>query len=93
MAHELQDESGLTTRFEIRVRGELGTDWSDWFAGPVVTAPDGGETVMTGTLDQAALHAVLRRIRDLGLPLISVQRIEPDRTTSDECIDSLEEEA
>lgn len=91
MTHEDRREPGLTAGYEIRVRGELGTAWADWFAGPIVTCREGGETVLTGILDQAALHAVLRRIRDLGLPLISVRSTEPERTTSDESIESLED--
>ncbi|HVA86290.1 MAG TPA: hypothetical protein VNF73_08255 [Candidatus Saccharimonadales bacterium] len=93
MTHQPRDASGLAARYEIRVRGELGTAWSDWFAGPVVADRDGGETLMTGDLDQAALHAVLRRIRDLGLPLVSMRRIEPDRAAPKESIGSLEDEA
>jgi hypothetical protein len=92
MAHEQRDASGLTARYEIRVRGELGPAWSDWFAGPVVVGRDRGETVMTGDLDQAALHAVLRRIRDLGLALISMRRVEPGPAAQNESIGSLEDE-
>jgi hypothetical protein len=65
-----------TAVYEIRVGGRLGTEWSDWFTGLRVTA-EGAETLLAGTLDQAALHGVLRRVRDLGLPLISVARIQP----------------
>lgn len=105
MTHERRDVPGPTARpaptakrdlavaYEIRVRGELGATWSDWFDGPVVADRDGGETVMSGDLDQAALHAVLRRIRDLGLPLISMRRIEPDRPALQESIESREDES
>ncbi len=92
MTHERRDATGLSARYEIRVRGELGTAWSDWFAGRVVTDLDGGDTVITGDLDQAALHAVLRRIRDLGLPLVSMGRIEPDRAAPKESIELQEDE-
>jgi hypothetical protein len=61
--------------YQIRVRGELDVDWSDWFGGLCVTA-EGGDTLLAGPMDQAALHAALRRVRDLGLPLISVFRLE-----------------
>ncbi len=54
MTGERGDGTGLSARYEIRVRGELGTAWSDWFAGPVVTGRDGGDTVMIGDLDRAA---------------------------------------
>ncbi len=93
MTHERRDAAGLSARYEIRVRGELGTAWSDWFASPVVTDRDGGDTVMTGDLDQAALHAVLRRIRDLGLPLISMRQIEPERAAPTEPNESQEDES
>ena len=93
MTHERRDGTGLSARYEIRVRGELGTAWSDWFARPIVTDRDGGDTVMTGDLDQAALHAVLRRIRDLGLPLISMRRIEPDRAAPTESIEPRKDES
>jgi len=61
--------------YQIRVRGELDDGWSDWFAGLRVAA-EGGDTLLVGPMDQAALHAALRRVRDLGLPLISVFRLE-----------------
>jgi hypothetical protein len=67
-----------TDFYEIRVAGRLGTEWSDWFAGLRVTVED-GDTLLGGPLDQAALHGVLRRVRDLGLPLISVERVEATR--------------
>lgn len=84
MTLEPRDACDLLAWYEIRVRGGLDAGWSDWFAGPVVAARDGGETVLTGMLDQAALHSVLRRIRDLGLPLISMQRVEPRRAAPNE---------
>lgn len=62
-------------RYQIRVRGEFGTSWSDWFAGLRVVA-ERGDTLLIGWMDQAALHAALRRVRDLGLPLVSVSRLE-----------------
>jgi hypothetical protein len=61
--------------YRIRVRGALDADWSDWFAGLQVAAA-GGDTLLVGRMDQAMLHGALRRVRDLGLPLISVFRVE-----------------
>jgi hypothetical protein len=62
--------------YEIRVEGELDPCWSGWFEGMVVTAK-GGETVLSGPVrDQAALHGLLGKIRDMGLPILSVGRLE-----------------
>lgn len=61
--------------YQIRVKGKLVDQWSDWFAGMTITS-DGDVTTLTGVhIDQSALHGLLVRIRDLGLPLISVERI------------------
>ena len=76
-----QFEAGLQARetavYEIRVEGRLGTEWSEWFADLRVTVDECGDTILTGPIDQSGLHGVLRRVRDLGLPLISVARTEP----------------
>ena len=65
--------------YEIRVKGQLDLKWSDWFDGFTITRVDGGETMLVGTVvDQAALHGMLHKIRDLGLPLLSVQRLDGD---------------
>jgi hypothetical protein len=59
--------------YEIKIRGHLDARWSDWFAGLKLTHLEGGETLFSGPLpDQAALHGVIERIRDLNLTLISV---------------------
>ena len=66
--------------YEIRVRGHLGPRWADWFEGLTITLEDNGDTLLTGpVVDQAALHGLLRKVRDLGLPLLSVARLEPDQ--------------
>ena len=62
--------------YEIRVEDHLGTSWSTWFQGLAVRHEENGTTTLCGALDQAALHGVLMKIRDLGLPLVSVQRKE-----------------
>ena len=62
--------------YEIRVEGHLGDSWSPWFEGMTIRHQDSGETVLTGALvDQSALHGVLIKIRDLGLPLVTVKRV------------------
>ena len=68
------------TFYEIRVQAHIGESWSSWFEGLSLRHEDNGETVLCGPIeDQAALHGVLARIRDLGLPLLSVNRVESDR--------------
>ena len=64
----------LKQHYEIRVQGRLGSSWSDWFEGLTVHCEVNGETVLHGPVDQAILHGVLMKIRDLGLPLVSVCR-------------------
>ena len=80
-------DDGRPLTYEIRVRGHLGSPWSDWFTGLRVTLEDNGDTLLAGPLDQAALHGVLRRVRDLGMPLISVTRIESGRRWPQPSID------
>lgn len=63
--------------YEIKVEGQLGDQWADWFGGATITLEDNGDTLITGLIiDQAALYGLLKKIRDLGIPLISVNRIE-----------------
>jgi len=65
-------------RYEIRVEGILDECWSDWFDGMQVTSHPDGVTVIAGPVtDQAALHGLLAKVRDLGRPLISVRRVDP----------------
>jgi len=62
--------------YQIRVRGHLGSQWTDWFGGLTVTLEENGETLLSGpVVDQAALHGLLRKVRDLGMPLVSVVRM------------------
>ena len=68
-------EPGL---YEIRIKGHLDNRWADWFEGLTITALDNGETLLTGpVVDQAALHGLLRKVRDLAMPLLSVTRVRP----------------
>lgn len=63
--------------YQIRVKGILDSKWSDWLGGLTVTPQPDGETLLTGpVVDQAALHGLLQKIRDLGLPLVSVGPVE-----------------
>src|SRR5215467_8958094 len=66
--------------YRITIKGHLGPEWSNWFDGLTIALVDNGETMLTGPLvDQTALHGVLIKIRDLGLPLLSLTRIETGR--------------
>jgi hypothetical protein len=68
--------------YQIRITGHLDDEWTDWFGGATVTREEGGNTLLICRgIDQAALHGLLRQIRDLGVPLISVNRIGPPVTT------------
>jgi hypothetical protein len=67
----------MTQTYEIRIKGHLDVAWSDWFDGLTIRHEENGETLLSGQVtDQAALHGILGRVRDLGLPLISVQAID-----------------
>ena len=71
---EYQSEPGL---YEIRIKGHLDDQWSDWFGGWTITLEDNGDTLLTGpVVDQAALHGLLKKVRDLGMPLVSVSPVE-----------------
>jgi hypothetical protein len=62
--------------YHIRIRGHLGRQWTDWFGGLTITLEDNGDTLLTGPVaDQAALHGLLKKVRDLGMPLISAVRV------------------
>jgi hypothetical protein len=75
---KLQTEPNPAIVYQVRVKGHLGGEWRDWFGGLTITLADNGETLVTGPLvDQAALHGLLKKVRDLGLPLISVIPVTP----------------
>jgi hypothetical protein len=70
-------DSGQPIVYQIRIMGHLGAQWSDWFAGLTITLEESGETLLTGpVVDQAALYCLLRQVRDLGMPLVSVNIVE-----------------
>jgi hypothetical protein len=70
--------------YQIRVRGQLDPEWTDWFEGLTITQDD-GETLLTGPLaDDAALHGILKKARDLGMPLLSVNRIGPEAADTED---------
>ena len=78
--HTLTPRSIEAGRYEIRLTGHLDARWTAWFDGLAVSYQDDGTTVISGPVaDQAALHGLLQRVRDLGLPLVSVERVEADQ--------------
>jgi hypothetical protein len=78
-------EHDVAGRYEIRIKGHLDTRWADWFEGLSFTHESDGTTILSGpVVDQAALHGLLRKVRDLGLPLVAVSPIKPSSAdTSD----------
>ena len=72
--------------YRITIKGHLDSEWSDWFDGLTITLVDNGETILTGPIvDQTALHGVLIKIRDLGLPLLSLTRVKPEGEKHHRC--------
>lgn len=66
--------------YQVTLTGHLGYQWADWFDGMTITLQENGDTLLTGPLrDQAALHALLTKVRDLGMPLVSVIRVQLTR--------------
>ena len=64
--------------YEIRLKGHLDDRWAEWFEGLTITLEENGDTLLTGpVIDQAALHGLLKKVRDLGMPLVSVSPVEP----------------
>jgi hypothetical protein len=80
MSNKLNPKKSRPLVYQIRIKGHLGRQWTDWFEGLNITLEDNGETLLTGpVVDDAALHGLLKKVRDLGMPLLSVNRIEPDQ--------------
>jgi hypothetical protein len=78
---EDHDKAGF---YQIRIKGHLDTRWAAWFGGVTITLEDKGISLLTSPVaDQAALHGLLRKVRDLGLPLLSVILVEPEPGQAD----------
>ena len=81
MAIDINSDNGSGTpiAYQIRIKGHLGPQWTAWFGGLAITLEDNGDTLLTGpVVDQAALHGLLRTVRDLGIPLVSVRPVQQD---------------
>ena len=92
MVQDMSNESGHKTDpdqplvYQIRIEGYLGDQWADSFGGMTLSREENGHTLLTGTIvDQAALFGLLKKVRDLGLPLVSINRVEsgqPDMSST-----------
>ena len=72
-------ESHQPMIYHVRIKGHLGRQWTEWFEGMTITPEENGDTLLTGpVIDKAALYGLLRKVRDLGMPLLSVNPFEPD---------------
>jgi hypothetical protein len=85
MSNELEPktEPSQPVVYQIRLKGHLSSQWTDWFEGLTITLEDNGDTLLTGpVIDQAALHGLLKRVRDLGMPLVSVSPVKTGPSTT-----------
>ncbi len=68
--------------FQIRIKGHLGQQWAGWFDGLTIVLEEDGNTLISGpVIDQSALHGILKKIRDLGMPLLSINSVDPNQST------------
>lgn len=85
MSNELEHNPAVNQPeiYQIRLKGHLGREWADWFEGLTITLEEDGDTLLTGLLvDQSALHGLLKKVRDLGLPLVSVVPVQSNESQS-----------
>jgi hypothetical protein len=83
MSIELNSESHSSQPifYQIRLEGHLSHQWTEWFEGLTITMEEDGNTLLTGpVIDQAALFGLLKKVRDLGMPLVSVNRVNPNQS-------------
>jgi len=80
--HASTEDHNEPELYEIRIKGHLDDRWTNWFGGLTITLEDNGDTLLTGpVIDQAALHGLLKKVRDLGMPLLAVNRAKPGHST------------
>ena len=78
---ETKTDSSQSLVYQIRIEGHLGQQWIDWFDGLAITLEEDGDTLLTGpVIDQAALHGLLKKVRDLGMPLVSIRQVQFNET-------------
>ena len=76
-------DPGQPRVYQIKIKGHLAPQWTDWFGGLTITLEENGDTLLTGpVVDQAALHGLLKKVRDLGMPLVSVSPLKPGPSTT-----------
>jgi hypothetical protein len=87
MSNDQGREADQPVFYQIRLKGHLGQQWTEWFEGLTITREENGDTLLTGpVLDQSALHGILKKVRDLGMPLLSVNSIEPGPANAPDAI-------
>ena len=81
--HILDPDTSPPMLYQIRIKGHMDSRWSEWFEGMTITMEDNGDSLLEGlVVDQAALHGLLKKVRDLGIPLVSVSPIESGNPTT-----------
>lgn len=76
--HDAKNDPNPPVVYQIKIKGHLGRQWAEWFVGLTITHDNNGDTLLSGpVVDQAALYGLLRKVRDLGLPLLAVRRLQP----------------
>lgn len=82
MSTEQRRDADRSVFYQIRIQGHLGQHWATWFDGLTLILEEDGNTLLSGSVaDQSALHGILKKIRDLGMPLLSVNFVDPDPAT------------
>ena len=77
----MAEPTANTAYYEIRLKGQLNARWADWFDGMTITLDNNGDTLLSGSVvDQAAMHGLLKKVRDVGLTLLAVKSVKPEGT-------------